>query len=141
MPTTIASIIDWMDWAAARQLTEFSVMVDGCQITLRRDQGVAPMAAPAAAAAPAPTDTPADTPTDDPAVTAPLSGLCHLRPEAGGAPFVTPGAQVQAGQTLCIIEAMKVMTAIPAPQSGTVRDILVSDGQTVQAGAPLMRIA
>ena len=50
------------------------------------------------------------------------------------------GDTVEAGQTICIIEAMKMMTQIPSDRSGTVEAILVGDGDTVAAGAPLMRI-
>jgi acetyl-CoA carboxylase biotin carboxyl carrier protein len=92
--------------------------------------------APAAPAAAAPAD-PASHPG---AVTSPMVGTCYLAPEPGASPFVSVGAQVSAGQTLMIIEAMKTMNHIPAPASGTVKRILVSDGTPVEYGAPLMII-
>ncbi len=102
---------------------------------------VAAAAAPPAAAAPATglvavlTDDPASLPG---AVTSPMVGTVYLSPEPGAEPFVTIGAQVQEGQTLLIIEAMKTMNHIPAPRAGTVRRLLVEDGSPVEYGAPLM---
>lgn len=133
MPITVEAVIARMEWAAAQQLSEFAFLAEGQRITIRRLTGEAPALTPLPAAMPAP-DQAAGT------VTAPLAGMCHLRPEAGGAPFVTPGTRVEAGQTICIIEAMKMMTAIPAPHAGTVDAVLVEDGATVAAGSPLMRI-
>ncbi|MCA2010850.1 acetyl-CoA carboxylase biotin carboxyl carrier protein [Cereibacter sphaeroides] len=98
----------------------------------------APAAAPAAAAsaaAPAKSDDPADHPG---AVTSPMVGTAYLAPEPGADAFITVGQQVSAGQTLLIIEAMKTMNHIPAPASGTVKRILVSDGTPVEYGAPLV---
>jgi len=63
-----------------------------------------------------------------------------LAAEPGGAPFVRVGDQVKAGQTLLIIEAMKVMNPIKAPKSGTVTDIFADDAQPVEYGEPLMVI-
>ncbi|MCC5969350.1 MAG: acetyl-CoA carboxylase biotin carboxyl carrier protein [Pararhodobacter sp.] len=101
--------------------------------------GAAP--APAAAApAPAATAAPSD-PADHPgAVASPMVGTAYLAAEPGADPFVSVGTQVTAGQTLMIIEAMKTMNHIPAPHSGVVKRILVSDGTAVEYGAPLMII-
>lgn len=98
----------------------------------------APAAAPAAAAAaPVAHEDPAQHPG---AVTSPMVGTCYLAAEPGAAPFVTVGATVSEGQTVLIIEAMKTMNHIPAPKSGTVKRILVTDGHPVEYGAPLMII-
>ena len=91
---------------------------------------------PAAASAAAPED-PAQHPG---AVTSPMVGTVYLSAEPGAAPFVTVGAAVTEGQTVLIIEAMKTMNHIPAPQAGTVRRILVGDGNAVEYGAPLLII-
>ena len=65
-----------------------------------------------------------------------------MRPrEPGAAPFVKVGDRVQKGQTLLIIEAMKVMNPIPAPHAGTVDEILFGDGQPVEYGEILMVVA
>lgn len=138
MPITIEYLIGRMEWAARQQLSEYACCTNGHKLTMQRIAGQA--ANSATVAAPERPPNPAADPAADPAMTAPLAGMCHLRPEAGGAPFVQVGDRVVAGQTLCIIEAMKMMTSIPAEASGTVEAILVTDGETVAAGAPLMRI-
>lgn len=62
---------------------------------------------------------------------APSFGVFHRTPAPDAPPFVTPGARVEAGQTLCLIEVMKVFTAIAAPQAGTIEAILVEPGAEV----------
>ncbi|MCP4207846.1 MAG: acetyl-CoA carboxylase biotin carboxyl carrier protein [Shimia sp.] len=103
------------------------------------------VAAPAAAPAPAPASAPAAAPAaseDDPAshpgaVTSPMVGTVYLSPEPGAPAFASVGQTVSEGDTLLIVEAMKTMNHIPAPKSGTVKRILVGDGDTVEFGAPL----
>lgn len=90
-----------------------------------------------AASAPAATEDQAENPG---AVTSPMVGTAYLQPEPGADPFVSVGSQVSEGQTIIIIEAMKTMNQIPAPRSGTVKSILVTDGAPVEFGAPLMII-
>jgi acetyl-CoA carboxylase biotin carboxyl carrier protein len=100
-------------------------------------------AAPAVAGAAVPPPAPAasDDPADHPgAVTSPMVGTVYLQAEPGSDAFVSIGATVTEGQTILIIEAMKTMNQIPAPRSGTVRRILVTDGAPVEYGAPLMII-
>ena len=63
------------------------------------------------------------------AVTSPMVGTVYLSAEPGATPFVTVGATVTEGQTVLIIEAMKTMNHIPAPRAGTVKRIVVNDGQ------------
>ncbi len=109
------------------------------------------MAAPAQvyAAAPALASVPAhaapvvanEDPAQHPgAVTSPMVGTIYLSAEPGAAAFVTLGQTVAEGQTVLIIEAMKTMNQIPAPRAGTVKRILVADGNPVEYGAPLMII-
>jgi len=74
------------------------------------------------------------------ALTSPMVGTAYVSSEPGGAPFVRVGDTVKAGQTVLIIEAMKVMNPIKAPKAGTVSQILVSDGQPVEFGEVLMII-
>lgn len=73
-------------------------------------------------------------------VTSPMVGTAYLQGEPGAPPFVSKGANVNAGDTLLIIEAMKVMNPIKAEKSGTVTQILISDGQPVEFGDVLMVI-
>ncbi|MCG8504280.1 MAG: acetyl-CoA carboxylase, biotin carboxyl carrier protein, partial [Sphingomonadales bacterium] len=74
------------------------------------------------------------------AILSPMVGTVYVSPEPGAPPFVTKGDTIQEGQTLLIVEAMKVMNPIPAPKSGTVREILVADGQPVEFDEPLIVI-
>jgi len=73
-------------------------------------------------------------------VNSPMVGTVYLQPQPGSDPFVKVGDTVQAGQTLLIIEAMKTMNPIPAPKSGRVVEVLVSDAQPVEFGEPLVVI-
>ena len=68
------------------------------------------------------------------AVRSPISGVFYLAKEPGAEPFVSAGARVNKGDTLCIIEAMKTMNEIRSPKSGVVQAILAVDGATVSAG-------
>ncbi|HKR90090.1 MAG TPA: biotin/lipoyl-containing protein, partial [Phenylobacterium sp.] len=70
-------------------------------------------------------------------VTSPMVGTVYLQPQPGADPFVKVGDSVTEGQTLFIVEAMKTMNPIPAPKSGRIVEILVSDAQPVEFGAPL----
>ena len=71
-------------------------------------------------------------------VTAPMVGTVYLQPEPGQPPFVKVGDRVQTGDTLLIVEAMKVFNQIPSPAAGIVRRILVETGQPVEYGEILM---
>ncbi len=73
-------------------------------------------------------------------VKSPMVGTVYLQSGAGADPFVSIGAQVTAGQTLMIIDAMKTMNPIPAPRAGKVIEILVDDEQPVEFGEPLVVI-
>ena len=103
-------------------------------------------AGPAAAASPPPAAAAEEpkpaTPSGPPAgaVTSPIVGTAYLASEPGAKPFVAVGDAVKAGQTVLIIEAMKVMNPIRAPKAGTVREIFVSDAQPVEFGEPLLAI-
>jgi acetyl-CoA carboxylase biotin carboxyl carrier protein len=98
------------------------------------------VAAPAAIAAAAASAASADAPAAG-SVSSPMVGTAYLSPEPNAAAFVKVGDRVAKGQTILIIEAMKVMNPIPAPHAGTVTQILVQDGQPVEFGEPLMVVA
>ncbi|MBI3419364.1 MAG: acetyl-CoA carboxylase biotin carboxyl carrier protein [Proteobacteria bacterium] len=74
------------------------------------------------------------------AVAAPMVGTVYLAPQPDAKPFTSVGAKVKAGDTLAIIEAMKVMNPIKAPKGGTVAEILVQSGQPVEFGQSLLVI-
>jgi acetyl-CoA carboxylase biotin carboxyl carrier protein len=100
----------------------------------------APVQVAAAPAAPAPASV-NDDPSNHPgAVTSPMVGTIYMQAEPGTPAFVSVGAQVNEGDTLLIVEAMKTMNHIPAPRSGKVTRIMVEDGSTVEFGAPLVII-
>lgn len=103
----------------------------------------APVAAPAAMpaapepAAQAPAAAPEPKGTE---VTAPMVGVFYAAPAPGDEPFVRVGSKVKAGETLCIIEAMKVLNEVTAETDGEVLEICVADGDLVEFGSCLMRI-
>jgi acetyl-CoA carboxylase biotin carboxyl carrier protein len=95
----------------------------------------APASAAPAAAAPAADLVPSN------ALKSPMVGTAYLAPDPESAPFVSVGDTVSAGQTVMIIEAMKVMNPIAAETAGTVKQILVESGQPVEFDQPLLVIA
>ncbi len=109
---------------------------------------VAPMAAPVAAApiaAPAPTAAPAAAPAAEPevqghAVRSPMVGTFYASPSPDASAFVKEGDTVSAGQTLCIIEAMKILNQIESDKAGKITKILVENGQPVEFDQPLFII-
>lgn len=100
--------------------------------------------APAAPAAPAPAPAPADDAPMDmshaTAVRAPMVGVFYAAPSPGAEPFVHVGSKVKKGETLCVIEAMKVMNEVTAEADGEIVDICVKDGDLVEYGCCLMKI-
>ena len=132
-------------------LTEIEVQDGDRRIRVARKAAAisAPMTyaagAPAAAPAPAAPSAPAAVapatlvdPADHPGVVAsPMVGTAYLSAEPGAKPFVVVGQSVAAGDTLLIVEAMKVMNPIVAPRAGTVRQLFVDNGQPVEFDQPL----
>ncbi|HFC8595770.1 TPA: acetyl-CoA carboxylase biotin carboxyl carrier protein [Neisseria gonorrhoeae] len=98
---------------------------------------VTPAAAPVAASAPAAAPAARDLSN---AQKSPMVGTFYRAPGPNAAAFVEVGQQVKAGDTLCIIEAMKLMNEIEAEKSGTVKEILVENGTPVEFGEPLFII-
>jgi acetyl-CoA carboxylase biotin carboxyl carrier protein len=133
----------------ATGLTEIEVEKGGLRIKVARQNGVtaqpmtvaAPAPAPATVAAAAPAAAPATAPAaaaSGEAVKSPMVGTAYLASQPGAEPFVKVGDKVAAGQTLMIVEAMKTMNPIPSPRAGTVAQVLVTDGQPVEYGEPLV---
>lgn len=99
------------------------------------------VAAPVAtASATAPQAAPAEPAETGTPVTAPMVGTFYRSPSPGAAPFVEVGSQVKEGQTICIIEAMKILNEIEAERSGTIKKVLVDNGQAVEYGQALFII-
>ena len=69
-----------------------------------------------------------------------MVGTFYARPEPGADPYVRAGSRVSVGQTLCIIEAMKIMNPLDAEIAGTIREIAVEDAQPVEFGQVLFRV-
>jgi len=147
MRVDTALVKELAELLSANELTEIEVEDGDRKIKVKREgapvMAYAPAPAPAAAsvpgaAAPAAEAAPAAAPVD--AVKSPMVGTAFLAPEPGAKPFVTPGQTVKAGDTLLIIEAMKVMNPIVAPKAGKVAQILIGDAQPVEFDQPLVVI-
>ena len=129
-------------------LTEIEVEDGDRKIRVQRNlfAAAAPASQPALAPAPAPqpmTAPPmhAEAPVGEPegdSVRSPMVGTAYLAPEPSAAPFVSIGDSVKAGDTLLIVEAMKVMNPITAPHAGVVKQGLVESGQPVEFDQPLL---
>jgi len=107
---------------------------------LMANPGMHPMAMPGAAPAAAPVAPPAAPEPKGHALKSPMVGTFYRAPSPGAPPFVEIGQSVSKGQTLCIIEAMKLLNEIESDVSGTVKAILVENGQPVEYGQPLFLI-
>lgn len=101
----------------------------------------APTAAPVPAAAPAAAPGAAEPASNVKTIDSPMVGTVYLAPEPGAGNFVSVGDEIKEGDTLMIIEAMKVMNHLPSTQSGIVRRVLVADGEPVEFGQPLIELA
>ncbi len=101
-------------------------------------------AAMAAAGGPAPQAAPAGAPESAPTrlieVKSPMVGTFYRAPEPGAEPYVKVGSRIGTGQTLCIIEAMKIMNELEAEVTGTIREVLIEDAQPVEFGQVLFRV-
>lgn len=73
-------------------------------------------------------------------VKSPMVGTCYLSPEPGSKPFIQAGSKVNKGDPIIIIEAMKTFNTIPSTESGTVKNILVNDGQPIEFGEDIIEI-
>lgn len=136
------------DLLTEKDLSEIEVEDNDRRVVVKRKLTAAvaaPVAAaPAAAAASAPIAAPAapapvaDAGSHPGTVKSPMVGTVYLSAEPGAAPFAAVGTQVNAGDTLVIIEAMKVMNPIAAPRAGTVKQVLVQNAQPVEFDQPLV---
>jgi acetyl-CoA carboxylase biotin carboxyl carrier protein len=145
MRVDVALVRQLAEMLDATGLTEVEVEDGDRKIRIARKAAAAPAvhyaAPPPQAAAPAPAAPaaePAAAAGHANAVRSPMVGTAYLAAEPGSPPFSSVGKQVSAGDTLLIVEAMKVMNPITAPAAGTIKAILVENGQPVEFDQPLI---
>ena len=146
MKIDAALVRELAEMLADTGLTEIEVAEGDRRIRVARSAppAAAPAYAPPPAAAPAgdaqPSPEPLAADRSD-AIRSPMVGTAYLHPEPGASSFVKVGDQVKTGDTLLIVEAMKVMNPITATSDGTVREILISNAQPVEFDQPLMVVS
>ena len=144
----VKALADILDDAG---LAELEYETADLSVRLSRVSGAAPvapvaaMAAPAAApapaaASPAPAADSVDAASHPGAVTSPMVGTVYVAPEPDAPSFISVGDAVKKGQTILIVEAMKVMNPITAPTSGTLKAVHVENSQPVEYDQPLFTI-
>ena len=125
------------------ELTGLEITEGSQVVRLERGAAVAapaPVGMPAAVAAPATPVAPARSADGLVTVASPLVGVFYAAPAENAAPYVAAGDHVKKGQTLCVIEAMKLMNEITAEDDGVVTEVCVTNGQVVEFGTELFRI-
>lgn len=142
----LESIYALMERFERSSISGLELEQNGTRLKLEKAVAVtaAPVAAQAAAAAPAPAAAPAaGQPTQTEAgeyIKAPLVGTFYTAAGPDAAPFVQVGDKVQKGQTVCILEAMKAMSEIPAPMDCVIEEVLLDNGSLAAFDAPLFRV-
>ncbi|HEY2254530.1 MAG TPA: biotin/lipoyl-containing protein [Variovorax sp.] len=136
-----------IDALAASDLSELEYIENGCTLRLVKSSALREAATPRQVPAPTRAQAPGlGAPTKIGSVAlvapraeclAPLYGVVHLHPSPGEPAFVAPGQRVTCGQTLCVIEAMKVFNEVRADADALVQSVLVQSGEEVEAGQPL----
>ena len=133
----IFALLDRFDGSSAAVL---ELEMDKTRLRLEKaGAGSAAYAAPAPAAAPAAvSEVPAAPPGTF--LKAPLVGTFYASPAPGEPPFVKAGDTVKKGQTVCVLEAMKMMSEVPAPWDCVIEEVLMQDGDLAAFDAPLFRV-
>ncbi len=141
--TQLKELLETLDAGGASEF-EYEDETVRLRIALARGAPAAVTVASPVAAAGTPAAAPAPAaPAEDPNtvyVTSPFVGTFYRAPAPGAEPFVSVGTVVKAGQTLCIVEAMKLMNELEADVSGTILEILVENGNSVEFGQKLFKI-
>ena len=162
-PQDIEDLRQLIEFLKAHQVAEFDLARGDLKIRLKFSAQEAPSAslselarllasappavvqAASSAVAPPPASATGVTPAADPdaglhLVKSPIVGTFYGSPSPGAAPFVSPGDQVEKGQVVCIVEAMKLMNEIESDASGEIVKCLVSNGQPIEFGQPLFAV-
>ena len=129
-----------MERFAGSGLSELEWRKEEEQIVLRRSISPAPQGLPFPGAAEAPVAVTASAAKEGELVKAPLVGTFYAAPAPGEPAFAAPGTRVKKGETLCLIEAMKMMSEVPAPADCVVEELLAKDGEPIGYGDALFRI-
>ena len=133
----IENLIKIINAVSESELTGLKYEVDGVKLHLTKKQGKVQVVS----AAPGGTEiSPAGQKPEGDIVESPLVGTFYAAPSEDAAPFVSVGDTVKKGQTLAIVEAMKLMNEIESEYDGTIAEIYVENGQAVEYGQPLFRI-
>lgn len=142
-------IIKIIDLLEARNLTEFELEIEDLKIKISRapqktnSQEMAPISLGASAAQNIVTAVQAEAPSDEEGlyfITSPMVGTFYRSPDPSSPPFIEKGESVAKNQTLCIIEAMKLMNEIEADVEGTLEEIYIKNGKPVEYGQKLFAI-
>ena len=135
-----------IDLVSESGVAELEITEGDDRVKIVNRVGAAPVAAAAPAAAPAPAaaSESAAAPAvaeDTRTINSPMVGTFYRAPSPGAKPFADVGQKVKAGDTVCIIEAMKLLNEIETEYDGVIKEILVENGQPVEFGQPLFVIA
>ena len=133
-----------IDLVSESGVAELEITEGDDRVKIVNRVGAAPVAAAAPAAAPAVAAEPAAAPVaaeDTRTINSPMVGTFYRAPSPGAKPFADVGQKVKAGDTVCIIEAMKLLNEIETEYDGVIKEILVENGQPVEFGQPLFVIA
>ena len=131
----ISALLERFDVSSCSRL---ELELGDCHLRLEKPCGL-PQAAPAPVAAPQSGQAQQPPQAEAKTLNAPLVGTFYAAPAPDRPPFVTAGSRVTKGQTVCVLEAMKMMSEVPAPADGVIEEILVENGELVGFDQPLMR--
>lgn len=141
--TAVQKLMEQFEDSTARELE----LTDGdFHLRLSKNRAArvspAPVEAPPspASAAPAPAPAAPQAAAETQTIKAPLVGTVYLQPKPGAKPYLQVGQQVNAGDVVCVIEAMKMMTEVKSQVAGTVKAVLVEDEQLVEVDQPLFTV-
>lgn len=155
MPLTFKEVAEILKLIDASECDEFVLELEGTRIVVRRNSAGQSGAAPATAPAQTPEQAPAEPPghaggaeteagsASEPGlleVRSPMVGTFYRRPSPDEPPFVEQGAKVKKGETLCLVEVMKLFTAVEAPEDGEIIEIVQEDGATIEFDQLLFRM-